>query len=107
MHDGPSLGPSHDPNEDRKDDAKPAVSGPLPSRGHLCPVAGRCYRNEVFLAFTNECGWTVEQFKAWLFVTLCSELLPADLARSARRGGSPAVMGTHFEDALGALPTRP
>src|SRR4029078_13338577 len=33
------------------------------------------HRAEVYVAFTVECGWTVERFKAWQVVTLAPSLL--------------------------------
>src|SRR4029079_19646148 len=33
------------------------------------------HRAEVYVAFTVECGWTVERFKAWQFVTLAPAIL--------------------------------
>ena len=50
------------------------------------------HRPEVYVAFTVECGWTVERFKAWQFVTLARALLPAADADAACAPGS-AVCG--------------
>jgi AcrR family transcriptional regulator len=92
------------------------LAGVMGDRGELAPGVSAAYaadvlialhRHELFLAFTRECGWSVEQFKAWLFDALCSQLLPPDVASAARRPGSPAVSGTSFESALQALPGRP
>ena len=33
-------------------------------------------RAETYLAFTVECGWTMERYKAWQFATLADQLLP-------------------------------
>jgi TetR/AcrR family transcriptional regulator, regulator of autoinduction and epiphytic fitness len=54
------------------------------------------HRAEVFVAFTVECGWSVERFKAWQFVTLARALLPAADADAARAPGSAAVAGLSF-----------
>ena len=32
--------------------------------------------HETFLGFTRGAGWSLEEFKTWLFETLCSQLLP-------------------------------
>jgi hypothetical protein len=62
------------------------------------------HRHELFLAFTRECGWSVETYKAWLFATLCRQLLPAAIAAAATEPRSPATTGTSFETALGDIP---
>lgn len=62
------------------------------------------HRHELFLAFTGECGWSVETYKAWTYATLCRELLPADAAAAAVEPGSPATAGTSFTSALETLP---
>ncbi|MEP6640246.1 MAG: TetR/AcrR family transcriptional regulator [Chloroflexota bacterium] len=73
------------------------------SRSYATDILVALHRQEVFLAFTNDCGWTVERYKAWLFATLCRELLPAADADAAVRPGSSAVEGTSFSVALGDL----
>ncbi|MEZ4595585.1 MAG: hypothetical protein R3C32_01435 [Chloroflexota bacterium] len=41
------------------------------------------HRAETYLAFTAECGWTMERYKAWQFATLARALLPpADVTAS-------------------------
>lgn len=54
------------------------------------------HRAEVFVAFTVECGWTVERFKAWQFVTLARALLPAADAEGACAPGSASVADLSF-----------
>lgn len=54
------------------------------------------HRAEVFVAFTVECGWTVERFKAWQFVTLARALLPANDADEACVPGAAAVADLSF-----------
>ena len=54
------------------------------------------HRAEVFVAFTVECGWTVERFKAWQFVTLARALLPAADADAACAPGSASVADLSF-----------
>lgn len=61
-------------------------------------------RPELFLAFTVECGWSTETFKAWTYATLCRQLLPAEDATAALAPGSPSTNGLTFEAALRALP---
>jgi|GEM_PF-268112 Bacterial regulatory proteins, tetR family. len=61
-------------------------------------------RPELFLAFTVECGWSAAAFKAWIYATLCQQLLPADDAAAALAPGSPTTKGLTFEAALRALP---
>jgi AcrR family transcriptional regulator len=54
------------------------------------------HRAEVFVAFTAECGWPIERFKAWQFVTLARALLPAADADAACAPGSAAVADLSF-----------
>lgn len=54
------------------------------------------HRAEVFVAFTAECGWPVERFKAWQFVTLARLLLPAADADAACAPGSAAAADLSF-----------
>ena len=54
------------------------------------------HRAEVYVAFTVECGWTVERFKAWQFVTLARALLPADDADEACVPGAASVSDLSF-----------
>lgn len=35
--------------------------------------------HETFLGLTRDSGWPLEEFKAWLYMTLCHQLLPDDL----------------------------
>jgi AcrR family transcriptional regulator len=54
------------------------------------------HRAEVFVAFTAECGWPIERFKAWQFVTLARALLPAADADAACAPGSAVVADLSF-----------
>ena len=54
------------------------------------------HRAEVFVAFTVECGWTIERYKAWQFVTLARAILPADDADAACEPGSVTVADLSF-----------
>ncbi|MDX6400280.1 MAG: hypothetical protein QOF27_886 [Gaiellaceae bacterium] len=58
------------------------------------------HRAEVFVAFTAECGWPIERFKAWQFVTLARALLPAADADAACAPGSTAVADLSFAPAV-------
>ncbi len=58
------------------------------------------HRHELYLAFTRECGWSVEAFKAWLYITLCRELLPPEIAKEAIVAGSAATSGLSFSGEL-------
>ncbi len=54
------------------------------------------HRAEVFHAFTVECGWTIERFKAWQFVTLARAILPAADAEAACAPASASVADLSF-----------
>jgi AcrR family transcriptional regulator len=54
------------------------------------------HRAEVFVAFTAECGWPIERFKAWQFVTLARALLPAADVDAALAPRSAAVADLSF-----------
>ena len=58
------------------------------------------HRHELYLAFTDECGWSFERYRAWLFATLCDALLPPDVAREAVRPSSPATAGLELRASL-------
>jgi len=63
-------------------------------------------RHDVFLAFTVECGWSVEEYKAWAYATLARQLLSDSEADTALAAGSPATAGMSFGTALLDLPVR-
>lgn len=75
------------------------------SSSYAADVLVGLHRHELFLAFTRECGWSVETYKAWLFATLCRQLLPDEAASAALEPRSPATAGTSFEAALRDLPS--
>jgi AcrR family transcriptional regulator len=58
------------------------------------------HRHEVYLAFTDEAGWTFDRYRAWTWVALCQQLLPAEVARAALEPGSPATEGLELAAAL-------
>ena len=57
-------------------------------------------RAETYLAFTVECGWTMERYKAWQFATLARQMLPASIAQATLAGGSADVADLSFRDEL-------
>ena len=59
------------------------------------------HRSETYLAFTQECGWPIERYKAWQFATLAHQLLPDGIADVALAGGSPDVADLSFAAELG------
>jgi TetR/AcrR family transcriptional regulator of autoinduction and epiphytic fitness len=61
------------------------------------------HRHELYLAFTHEAGWTFDRYRAWTYATLCDQLLPPDVARSAVLQGSPATAGLALAQALPEL----
>lgn len=75
------------------------------SSSYAADVMVGLHRHELFLAFTRECGWSVETYKAWLFATLCRQLLPDEAAAAALEFRSLATAGTSFEAALRDLPS--
>jgi AcrR family transcriptional regulator len=71
---------------------------------HATDIVDGLHRHDLYLAFIRERGWSVETFKAWLYATLCHQLLPAAVATAALATDSPAVTGTSFRAALAELP---
>jgi AcrR family transcriptional regulator len=62
------------------------------------------HRHELYLAFTDECGWSFERYKAWTYATLCRQLLPRDRADAALEQESRAIADVSFREALKSLP---
>ncbi len=54
------------------------------------------HRSETYLAFTEECGWQIERYKAWQFATLVHQLLPAGIADEAMAQNSAVVADLSF-----------
>jgi AcrR family transcriptional regulator len=88
------------------------IMGLMASRGELrdgvdADLAGdllfAIHRHELYLAFTAECGWSVQRYKAWTYATLCRQLLPDKVARAALSSDAPALVGRSFVDALASL----
>jgi AcrR family transcriptional regulator len=61
------------------------------------------HRHEVYLALTQEAGWSFDRYRAWSYAALCQQLLPPDAARDALRAGSPATAGLELTTALPEL----
>jgi hypothetical protein len=61
------------------------------------------HRHELYLAFTQEAGWSFDRYRAWTFATLCDQLLPPRVARAAIREGSSATAGLELAAALPEL----
>ena len=73
------------------------------SRGELRPGLDRTialdllfgiHRAQTYLAFVDECGWSVPRYKAWQFVTLARQLLGLDGASALAE--SRGVVGGPF-----------
>jgi AcrR family transcriptional regulator len=62
------------------------------------------HRHELYLAFTDECGWSFERYKAWTYATLCRQLLPRDRADAALVPEAAAIADVSFREALATLP---
>jgi AcrR family transcriptional regulator len=54
------------------------------------------HRWETYAAFVEECGWTIERYKAWQFAALAVQLLPSADASAALEGRSSAVGDLSF-----------
>jgi len=61
------------------------------------------HRHELYLAFTVECGWSFDRFRAWMFATLCAQLLPPSVTAEAVRVGSPATADLELGRAIAEL----
>ena len=61
------------------------------------------HRSETYLAFTLECGWPIERYKAWQFATLARQLLPVGIADAAVAGDSAEVADLSFRAELGVF----
>jgi hypothetical protein len=61
------------------------------------------HRAETYLAFTVECGWSMERYKAWQFATLARALLPPVEATAAVSPVSPHVADLSFAAELDAF----
>jgi hypothetical protein len=58
------------------------------------------HRSETYLAFTEECGWPIERYKAWQFATLARQLLPGGTADAALAENSTDVADLSFSAEL-------
>jgi TetR/AcrR family transcriptional regulator of autoinduction and epiphytic fitness len=99
----------------RRRDGMRSLVGLMAARGELRPgldealatdVLFGLLRPELYLAFVVECGWSTERYDAWMFTTLCRQLLPMEVAAEALTPGATATTGVSFEPALRLLPLR-
>ena len=61
------------------------------------------HRHELYLAFTVECGWSFDRYRAWTYAVLCSELLPREVADAATEPSAAAVSGLELARGLAEL----
>jgi len=57
-------------------------------------------RAETYLAFTVECGWTMERYKAWQFAMLAGQLLPAGVPDADEVADAADLHDVSFRDEL-------
>jgi AcrR family transcriptional regulator len=69
-------------------------------------IMSAVHRHETYLALVAESGWSVEAYKAWLYVTLARQLLTDDQAKRALAPGSDALVGMSFASARAELRIR-
>jgi TetR/AcrR family transcriptional regulator of autoinduction and epiphytic fitness len=74
------------------------------SAEHAADILVGLHRHELYLAFTRDCGWSIDAFKAWLYSILCRELLPSAVATAALTPGSKATADRSFAAELVDLP---
>jgi AcrR family transcriptional regulator len=58
------------------------------------------HRHELYLAFTDESGWSFDRYRAWTFAVLCRELLPPEVATEALASDSPTTVDLEFAKEL-------
>ena len=61
------------------------------------------HRWETYAAFVEECGWTIERYKAWQFTTLVHQLLPDAADGAGPIARSPAVADLSFSAELASF----
>jgi AcrR family transcriptional regulator len=69
-------------------------------------IMSAVHRHETYLALVGESGWSVEAYKAWVYVTLARQLLTDDRAKRALAPGSDALVDMSFASARAKLPFR-
>ena len=69
-------------------------------------IMSAVHRHETYLALVGESGWSVEAYKAWIYVTLARQLLTDDQVESALALGSDALVDMSFASARAELPVR-
>lgn len=73
------------------------------SAGLAADVLFGLHRYELYLAFTREAGWSFDRWRAWTYLTLCTQLLPQEAASAALDAGSPALEGLELATAIPEL----
>lgn len=68
--------------------------------GRAADIMSAVHRHETFLALTDEAGWSIEAYKAWIYLTLTRQLLTDADAASASASGSDAMTGLSFATTL-------
>ena len=58
------------------------------------------HRWETYQAFTEECGWPIERYKAWRFATLARQLLPPETGAAASDEVPSEVVDLSFAEEL-------
>lgn len=96
----------------RRRDGMRRVVDLMAGRGELRPgldpalaadVLFGLHRHELYLAFTVECGWGFDRYRAWTYAALCSELLPRDVADAATLPSAAAVSDLELARGLAEL----
>ena len=82
------------------------ILGAVADRGHLrdgltadraADIVYGLHRPETFTVFVDECGWAVEEFKAWSYRMLCEQILEPEAAPA---GAEPPTRGLAFDELL-------
>lgn len=88
------------------------IVGLMASRGELRPgldpglatdILFGLHRHEVYIAFTQEAGWSFDRYRAWTYMTLCQQLLPSEVANAATVPGAAATAGLELGRAMADL----
>lgn len=79
----------------RRDELRPGLDPSL-----ALDLMFGAHRVETYLAFTKDCGWPMERYKAWQFATLVHQLLPAGAAEAAVAEGCDDLTDMSFTGEL-------
>jgi Transcriptional regulator len=58
--------------------------------------------HETLLAFLTDCGWSLEEVKAWYYEMACSQLLSEEARRGAGAGSASPTVGLSFDHLISA-----